>query len=167
MEQLADADLHQSDFILFAPNASFDGWLQRPAQYGDLRRAVHFLLCACLGFAPDIAVKYNPHSFRHFLIESGQQLRALKACSTSHLEKLGRWTPGSSMPDVYDNASGVSELMSRHFVITHLAAGWRPVAEGMLPNPPPTIFLLKLGPCGQSFVEDCAGQSPHGLGHWV
>ena len=30
MEQLADADLRQSDFIFFAPNASFDGWLQHP-----------------------------------------------------------------------------------------------------------------------------------------
>ena len=134
MEQLALAGLPGPDFVLLAPNASFDGWLDRPAEYGDLRRSVHFLLCACLAFSPELAVLYNPHSFRHFLIESGQQLRALKACGTSHIEKLGRWKPGSTMPDVYDNASGVSELMSRHIVISTLASGWRPVAEGMLPN---------------------------------
>ena len=38
------------------------------------------------------------------------------------------------MVDVYDNAAGVSELMSRHSVISSLASGWRLVPEGMLPN---------------------------------
>ena len=59
MEQLALAELLGSDFILVAHNASFDCWLDRPAKYGDLRRAVHFVLCACLGVAPETAVSYN------------------------------------------------------------------------------------------------------------
>ena len=78
---------------------------------------------------------YTPHSFRHFLIESGQQLRTLDVCSVDDLERLGRWTKGSSMPDTYDNASGVSELMARHKVLVHLRSGRRPVAEGCLPMP--------------------------------
>jgi len=38
------------------------------------------------------------------------------------------------MPDTYDNASGVSELMASHTVLEALRNGWRPVENGCLPN---------------------------------
>ena len=105
-----------------------------PVICSDLRRGLHLILRVCLGWEIEVAIRYNPHCFRHFLIESGQQLRSLKVCSTDDMERLGRWTKGSSMPDAYDNASGVSELMARHTVVQALKSGWRPVAEGHLPN---------------------------------
>ena len=40
------------------------------------------------------------------------------------------------MLDVYDNASGVSELMARHTILGELRADWRSVAEGQLPHRP-------------------------------
>ena len=89
---------------------------------------------------------YNPHSFRHFLIESSQQLRAMKFCTTDDVERLGRSKPGSGMPDVYDNQSGVSDLISRHRVISALVSGWRPVTEGQIPEVP--VFDYKRTPGG-------------------
>ena len=134
LAELAKEGLPGPDFLLWAPNTSYDGWLQRPAEYHDLRRGLHFLLHNCLAMSVQDSVVYNPHSFCNFLIESGQQLRALKVCSTDDMERLGRWAKGSSMPDTYDNASGVSELMARHTVLNALRSGWRPVPEGNLPN---------------------------------
>ena len=66
---------------------------------------------------------FNPHSFRHFLVESGQQLRALSVCDSTDLEKVGHWCKGSSMPDRYDNASGTSELMARLKIVDALRKG--------------------------------------------
>ena len=146
MEELAVEGLPGTDFILLAPNSSYDQWLDRPAEYADFRRAVHFLLGFCLNLPLEEAVLYNPHSFRHFLIESSQQLRAMKFCTTDDVERLGRWKPGSGMPDVYDNQSGVSDLISRHRVISALVSGWRPVTEGQIPEVP--VFDYKRTPGG-------------------
>ena len=53
------------------------------------------------------------------------------------------------MPDNYDNARGVSELMARQTVLQEIRSGWRPAAQGELPmrsssssssRPPPTLF---------------------------
>ena len=70
--ELASQGLPGPDFILLAPNTSFDGWLQRPAEYHDIRRGLHFLLHISLHFSVEDAVVYNPHCFRHLLIESGR-----------------------------------------------------------------------------------------------
>ena len=134
MAELYDQDLPGTDFVLKAFNSSVDEWLQRPAEYQDLRRGLSFILHVCVGLPVDEAVLFTPHSFRHFLIDSGQQLRALKACSTDDLERLGRWSKGSCMPEKYDNASGVSELMASHTVLEALRSGWLPVDNGNLPN---------------------------------
>ena len=145
MKLLADEGLPSGDFILWAPNSSYDGWTHRPAEYHDLRRALHFVLHCHCGMELRTAVEYNPHCFRHFMVESGQQLRSLKLCSEGDIEKLGHWKKGSSMPDSYDNASGVSELQARHCVMNALRSGWVPAEEGELPTMPPskdtTVFV--------------------------
>ena len=48
------------------------------------------------------------------LVEAGQQHRAIKACKVDGMERLGRWPKRSNMPDIYDIASGVSELRASH-----------------------------------------------------
>ena len=133
---LAEEGLPGDDFILFAPDSTMSGWINRPAEYHDLRRSLHLMLHLYCNVAMDDAVTYNPHSFRHFLLESAQQLRAVNVCSTNELERLGHWSAGSSMPDKYDNASGVSELQARHRVLEALRSGWHPVPEGALPRAP-------------------------------
>ena len=45
------------------------------------------------------------------------------------------------MTEAYDNAAGVSELMARHVVLGAVREGWRPVAEGELPNPLPQSMV--------------------------
>ena len=135
VQELKDEGLPGKDFVLLAPNTSYDERIQHPAEYQDLRRGLHFLLHVSLDLSVEDSVMYNPHCFRHFLIESGQQLRAMKVCSTDDMERLGRWAKGSSMPDTYDNALGLSELMARHTVLQELRRGWRPAAEGELPAP--------------------------------
>ena len=135
MKELNEQGLPGPDFALWAPNSAFDEWLPRHAEYHDMRRALHFILQACLGLSVEEAIEFTPHSFRHFLVEAGQQLRAIKACSVDDMERLGRWSKGSNMPDIYDNASGVSELMASHTVLQALRSGWRPVQDGCLPNP--------------------------------
>ena len=133
LEELRGQGLPEPDFILWAPNSSCDDWLDRPASYPDLRRCLHFLLHMHHGMALDEAVTFNPHSFRHFLVESGQQLRCLKICDDADLERLGHWAKGSEMPNNYDNAAGVSELMARVKIMNALRQGWRPAREGEIP----------------------------------
>ena len=137
MRELQLAGMPGDDYIMMAPNATYDEWLGRPAEYHDIRRGLHFLLSIQLGMPIQEAVEYNPHSFRHFMVEAGNQLRAIKVCSDDDLERVGHWSKGSPMPQSYDNASGVSELSARHKIIDAFRRGWRPTEEGELPNPLP------------------------------
>ena len=137
MNEMTAEGMPGEDFMVLAPSSAYDQWLQRPAEYSDFRRAVHFLFHTYLGMTQEMAICYNPHSFRHFLIESAQQLRAMKYCSTDEVERLGRWKKGSDMPEAYDNQSGVSDLLARHRVLSVLTSGWRPATEGELPSLPP------------------------------
>jgi hypothetical protein len=139
-EILAEEGLPESDFVSWAPNGTFDAWLGRPAEYADVRRALHFILHSQCNLSIEEAISYNPHGMRHFMIDSGQQLRALKICSAEDIEKFGHWNKGSAMTEAYDNAAGVSELMARHVVLSAVRSGWRPAAEGELPNPLPGPF---------------------------
>ena len=136
MEALACEGLPGQDYILLAPNASFDAWLDRPAEYSDIRRALHFIYHVYCGMGLDKAAAYNPHGFRHFMVEAGQQLRSLNICSSAGVERLGHWAKGSAMPQTYDSTSGVSELQDRHIVLKSLRSGWRPAQEGELPKAP-------------------------------
>ena len=153
LEQLHEAGLPGDDFILKAFNGACDQWIERPAVYSDLRRGLHFVLHACLGWPIQDAVLYNPHAFRHFLVESGQQLRSLGLCSEEDLERLGHWSKGSSMPATYDNAAGVSELKARYKVIEAFQTGWRPARQGELPSALPTASASSTSTRGVQHTE--------------
>ena len=169
MLELKKEGLPGADFVLWACNGSCDQWLDRPASYPDLRRGLHFLLHNCCGFSIEEAIEYNPHSFRHFLVESGQQLRTLKVCSEEDLERLGHWAKGSSMPQSYDNAAGVSELQARYTIIGALQSGWRPAGQGELPQHPSSFSVPELVPVGhiarkmRHLVKPCAAVTVCGM----
>jgi len=139
LQELGAVGLLGEDYILLAPNSSMDGWLDRPADYSDIRRA---MLHVCWSLSIVEAVSFNPHSFRHFMVEAGQQLRSLNVCSETDLEKLGHWSNNSSMPSKYDNAAAESELQARYRIIESLKTVWRPVSEGVLPMQLPSGRVL-------------------------
>ena len=134
---LNESNLPGPDYILNATSAHMDGWLDRPAEYADLRRSLHLLLMVYFGLSPEQAAEYNPHGFRHVMVGAGQQLRSLGQYQKEDIGRLGKWSEGSEMPERYDNASGVSELNARVKIMAVLRAGWRPAADGELPKPVP------------------------------
>jgi hypothetical protein len=92
---LGDEGLPGGDFVLRAVTATMDGWLDRPAEYADIRRALHLILITFLGIVPQEAVTFNPHGFRHIMVSIGQQLRPFGIVSEEDLERLGHWdSPG-------------------------------------------------------------------------
>ena len=147
--------------MLWAPNETFDQWRDTPASYADIRRALHYILHGLLNYDMHTAVSFNLHSFRHFLVESGQQLRALGICSPEDIERLGNWAHGSAMPQAYDNAGGVSELQARYIVIGALRTGWTPAAEGDLPSRPPRQLESAAGQDVVHFVTHKATKKRH------
>ena len=140
LQLLGQEGLPGLDFVLWAANSAGGAWLQRPAEYHDLRRLLHLILHAECGLLLEDAVLDNPHSLRRFLVEAGQQLRTLDICTTNDVERIGHWNKGSRMPDAYDNASGVSELQARHRVLEAFRGGWSPVHEGEFPVQPNSVF---------------------------
>ena len=130
------AGLPGDDFLLKAVNVAVDEWLNRPAEYADMRRALHVILVLHLDFPVEEAVTYNPHGFKHVLVTSAQQLRTHGLVSEDDIERLGHWAKGSRMPRDYDSAAGVSELATRSAVLQQIRRGWRPGEDGMLPPAP-------------------------------
>ena len=139
LHELNREGLPCNDFVLYAPCTSFDGWSTRIAEYHDVRRALHFMLHMELGMPMEEAVTFNPHSFRHFLVVAGQQLRSLNVLGPEDLEKLGHWARGSNMPNTYDTTAGVSELKARCVILDAFRRGWAPSLEGELPKPIPEV----------------------------
>ena len=134
VNELSLADLPGPDFVLRAANGAMDQWLDRPAEYDDVRRALHLTLVLACSLSAAEAVLYNPHGFRHLLVSVGQQLRAFGVVSESDLERLGHWSKGSVMPIRYDAAAGVSELRARAALLNVVRNGWRPAKDGELPS---------------------------------
>ena len=138
MEELQENGLPGKDFVLLAPSATMDRWLDRPAEYADVRRALHFILMSQCGMTASEAVTYSPHGFRHLLITIGQQLRTQGVVTEGDIERLGHWAKDSSMVRRYDTSAGVSELSARSTLLRAVREGWRPVSDGTLPNPLPS-----------------------------
>ena len=122
------------DYLISAPVSSLDGWLKRPAAYGDVRRALHLMLITFVGMSPQQAAEYNPHGFRHVLVTAGQQMCALGRALEEDLERLGHWAKNSSMPRKYDSTAGVTELSARVSIMQAFRSGWRPVGAGCMPS---------------------------------
>jgi len=126
-----------------------DSWLNRPAEYADVRRGLHLLLMSQYGMTASEAASYSPHGFRHLLITIGQQLRTLGVVTEGDIERLGHWEKNSSMVRKYDTNAGVSELSTRTALLTAVREGWRPVVNGSLP------FPLPMTPGAQSLIRGC------------
>ena len=77
LEELGLHGLPGSDFVLLAASSPMDSWLNRPAEYADVRRGLHLILMSQCGMTASEAVSYSRHGFLHLLITIGQQLRTL------------------------------------------------------------------------------------------
>ena len=137
IEELSKHGLPGSDFVLLACSSSMDSWINRPAEYADVRRGLHIILMSQCGMSSSEAVSYNPHGFRHLLITIGQQLRTLGLVCEADIERLGHWEKDSQMVRRYDTSAGVSELSTRATLLRTVREGWRPAANGSLPMPLP------------------------------
>ena len=156
---LTDVGLPGADFILNAANVHMNQWLDRPAEYADIRRALHLLLMLYFNMSPEQAAEYNPHGFRHIMVGAGQQLRAIGEYRAEDVERLGHWAKGSAMPERYDNEAGVSELSARVKIMDALRCGWRPVRNGEKPMQLPKKNLQLDDTCKTSLA------SPGSVGH--
>ena len=123
------------DFLVKAPNAAVDAWINRPATYSDFSRSLHLLLMVHGGESPRTVVEFTPHSCRHVQVTAATQLAAQGIISEAALETLGHWEKGSKMTRLYDSERCVTELQTRTLVASHMRGGWRPAVDGELPMP--------------------------------
>ena len=73
---------------------------------------------------------YTLHSPRNWFSTCAGQLLYTR----EHREKLGRWAPGSVMPDHYDKAVCATELRLRSEITQRINNGWRPSKEYEIPD---------------------------------
>ena len=99
--------------------------IKRRATYG-VAQAAFRRLTALFGFEGKFTLR-SPRNW--FTTCAGQLLY-----SREHREKLGRWAPGSVMPDHYDRAVCATELRLRNEIIAKLNLGWRPSKEYETPT---------------------------------
>ena len=57
MTELKKCGLPRIDYLVWAPNATLDGWLKRPAQYQDFSRAYHLLHMVYGGESPQSVIE--------------------------------------------------------------------------------------------------------------
>ena len=99
--------------------------LKRRATYG-VAQAAFQRLTNLFGFEG----RFTLHSPRNWFTTCAGQL----LYSREHREKLGRWAPGSVMPDHYDRAVCATELRLRAEIIAKFNQGWRPSKEYEIPE---------------------------------
>jgi len=118
-----------------APGPSFlfpmidDAWRATsscPATYNVVLRALR-RLASELKFSH---VEISLHSPRTFLATCANQL----GWSREDREKLGRWAPGSNMPNRYDRATCATELRLRDSVLDSIRKGWSPAGMFEVPT---------------------------------
>ena len=135
LAELRDNGMPGPDYLIRAPNASLNRWLQRPARYADFSRALHLLLMVYGGETPSTVVDYTPHGCRHVQVTAAAQLVSQGLLTDAAVEVLGHWEKGSKMPRVYNDAACVTELATRRIVLDSFRSGWRPATDGSLPAP--------------------------------
>ena len=135
MAELRENGMPGPDYLIRAPNASLDRWLDRPARYADFSRALHLLLMVYGGETPSTVVDYTPHGCRHVQVTAAAQLVSQGLLTDAAVEVLGHWGKGSKMPRTYNDAACVTELATRSIVLDSFRSGWRPAANGSLPAP--------------------------------
>ena len=135
VDELHSCGLPGPDFLVKAPNAALDGWINRPATYDDFSRSLHVLLMVYGGESPETVIEFTPHGCRHVQVTAGTQLASQGLITERSLESLGHWEKGSKMTGKYDAAACVTELQTRKTISDALRTGWRPAADGCLPAP--------------------------------
>ena len=135
VDELHADGLPGPDYLVKAPNATLDGWLNRPATYHDFSRPLHLLLMVYAGETPETVINFTPHGCRHVQVTAGSQLASQGLLTDRSLESLGHWEKGSKMTGKYDAAACVTELQTRKTISDALSSGWRPAADGCLPAP--------------------------------
>ena len=146
MDELGQNHLPGVDFLVLAPNASMDAWINRPAEYRDFSRAFHTLLMVYGGETPETVTTYTPHGCRHVQVTAGMQLAAQGLMTDSALERLGHWEKGSKMPRHYDSEACVTELQTRKTVTSAYRGGWRPASDGSMPAPATPAMGMLVSP---------------------
>ena len=135
LAELRENGMPGPDYLIRAPNASLDRWLNRPARYADFSRALHLLLMVYGGESPSTVIDYTPHGCRHVQVTAAAQLVSQGLLTDAAVEVLGHWEKGSKMPRAYNDAACVTELATRRTVLDSFRSGWRPAADGSLPAP--------------------------------
>ena len=74
------------------------------------------------------------HSPRAFLATCANQL----SFPREEREKLGRWAPGSVMPERYDRATCTTELRLRDNILAQIQNGWKPTRAYEVPSAKPS-----------------------------
>ena len=109
----------KKDHISLFPHVSND-WaldLSKKGTYGVVQAAIARMETR-FGFPKQMKV----HSARNWFATCAGQL----LYGREHREKLGRWAPGSIMPDHYDRAECATELRLWAEIIEKVQSGWRP-----------------------------------------
>ena len=146
-----------------------------PASYRTVLSALRRLATETGTGPSDITL----HSPRNFLATCANQL----GWAREERETLGRWAPGSSMPNRYDMAARATELRLRYNVLETIRKGWRPADAFEIPqgatlsrNEHPTgvskhqdakndCFQATQSPSGGS-EDEMEQASKAGDGHW-
>ena len=104
------------------------GFKLEAAAYYDVYKHLHLLLAGAKFEKHGI----TPQSPRNFMPTCASQL----GWSREDRETLGRWKPGSIMPNVYDRAACVTELRLRSSVSKQIQSGWIPANSFEIPMEP-------------------------------
>ena len=132
-----EADLPKEDFLALRPGVNLAMFTRHPAGWADANRALHALLVVA-GMHIDDVVKYTMHSLRHVYPTCGFQLMFPPSAVTM----MGHWAAKEdNMASLYNAARVSTELAYKANIAANVRAGWRPVEEGAIPEPP----LVPLG----------------------
>ncbi len=134
MQQLGECGLPADDYVVNGINATGDAWLPRHATTSDLEVGLRLLLqCSPHPMDAEQAQTWTVHGCRSLYITALTQLRATKGDRL----RVGRWKPGSAMPERYDAAIGVAELATRRKVLKAVRDGWELAGDREFPMPAP------------------------------
>ena len=133
-QQLQRCGLPGCDYLLNGCNEAFDAWKPVPATTSTMEDALRILLqLPPHSMSPAEAALHTMHGARSTYVTALTQLGA----STGTLEKAGRWTRGSAMPERYDSRANVAQLKLRSRVAAAVAKGWRMAPAHCIPAPDP------------------------------
>jgi hypothetical protein len=165
LQVLCTAGLPGPDYVLNGFDGCCKKWLPRPATVNDLETAFRVLLQTPPNtFSADEAAEMSVHGLRSYYITALTQMRARK----SDRERVGRWRPGSAMPDHYDAIEGTAELMVRAKVTDAVKRGWRLSKPNEVPMKVPykrlrTMGVMQSAPSAQAALQDV---QPPAVEHW-